>query len=254
MHVTYWQYLSGFDSWIDFGVLWFAAALLLFTVVYVFKRLVFNDKQKRQVRIPASGLIVLFAIGLGIITFFTRIVFPVGWVLKPLGFQLGHFPQYIILFATGIFIYRNKWLDQLTVHTGKRFAFLAICGLFVFPLFYLIKQKTGMPLIWFSGGFHWQSLMYSIWEQCMGISIIIALLSISKNVWNKSSATLAKISRATFAVYILHPLVVISLSLAFRNWTVDPATKLLIVAPLAVLLSFTLGMLVLLIPAVKKLI
>ncbi|RYE25743.1 MAG: acyltransferase, partial [Sphingobacteriaceae bacterium] len=34
-HITYTQYLGGFDDWVDFGVLWFLAALLLFTTIYV---------------------------------------------------------------------------------------------------------------------------------------------------------------------------------------------------------------------------
>jgi surface polysaccharide O-acyltransferase-like enzyme len=53
----------------------------------------------------------------------------------------------------------------------------------------------------------------------------------------------SKLSRSTFAVYIFHPLVVISLTVALSGWALDPALKLLIVAPLAVAGSFLLGLL-----------
>ena len=29
------EYLQGYDDWIDFGVLWFVAALLLFNLLYL---------------------------------------------------------------------------------------------------------------------------------------------------------------------------------------------------------------------------
>jgi hypothetical protein len=39
-HITYLQYLGGYDNWIEFGVLWFVAALLIFNLVYVLFRLI----------------------------------------------------------------------------------------------------------------------------------------------------------------------------------------------------------------------
>jgi hypothetical protein len=87
-HITYWQYLGGFDSWLDFGVLWFVAALLLFTLLYVIYRIVIRAQNKTWA-LPSVSIILLVATGIGLISFLVRIVFPVGWVLKPLGFQLG---------------------------------------------------------------------------------------------------------------------------------------------------------------------
>ncbi|WP_448634155.1 acyltransferase family protein [Pedobacter panaciterrae] len=34
-HINYFEYLSGYDHWIELGVTWFVAALLLFTLIYV---------------------------------------------------------------------------------------------------------------------------------------------------------------------------------------------------------------------------
>lgn len=251
-HITYLQYLSGFDSWIDFGVLWFVAALLLFTLVYVLYRRIARDSHKALLKVPGTVMILSFAVVLGVISFCVRLVFPVGWVLKPVGFQLGHFTQYIALFITGIVAYKNNWFEKLSSRTGKQLAVCAIVLLLFFPAFYVIKEKTDMPVSWFSGGLHWQSLLYAVWEQCMGISILTALLTAGRKYWNSSSLFLERLSGSAFAVYILHPLVIISLSLAVRNWTVDPAIKLLLVAPLAVLGSFILGMLFVLLPGIKR--
>jgi hypothetical protein len=62
--VTYMQYLGGFDSWIDFGVLWFVAALLLFTLVYALFRLFVDDRGIAK-PIPTVSKVLTFAIALG---------------------------------------------------------------------------------------------------------------------------------------------------------------------------------------------
>jgi surface polysaccharide O-acyltransferase-like enzyme len=177
----------------------------------------------------------------------------VGWVLKPVGFQLGHFPQYIALFVVGLVAYRNQWFNGLTAQTGKRLTLSACLCLLFFPVFYIIKVKLHMPVAWYSGGLHWQALLYAVWEQWIGLSILTALLSLGKRSWNLTSPWLGKLSRSTFAVYIFHPLAVIAPALAVRNWAIDPAAKLLLVAPLAVVGSFLLGSLILMIPGMKKL-
>jgi len=253
-HITYMQYLSGFHPWIDFGVLWFVAALLLFTLIYVLWRAIIKNSTSKNLAAPSAGIIILHAVIVGVISFIVRTVFPVGWVLKPLGFQLGHFSQYITLFIFGLVAYKNNWLNTLSPKTGKQMLILVVFLILCFPLFYIIKVKLDMPMDWFSGGWHWQSLLYAVWEQVIGFSIITMLLCYGKKLWNKSSAILDKLSRYTFAVYIFHPLVLISLSMMVRDWAIDPALKLLVVGPLAVIGSFLLAAGIVRIPGVKKVI
>lgn len=253
-HITYLQFLSGFHPWIDFGVLWFVAALLLFTLIYVLWRIVIKNSASKNLAAPSASAIILYAIIVGVISFIVRTVFPVGWVLKPLGFQLGHFSQYIALFIFGLIAYKNNWLNTLSHKTGKPMLVLVIFLILCFPLFYILKVKLDMPMDWFSGGWHWQSLLYAVWEQVIGFSIITMLLCYGKKLWNKSSVILDKLSRYTFAVYIFHPLVLISLSMVFRDWVVDPALKLLVVGPLAVAGSFLLAAGIVRIPGVGKVI
>ena len=253
-HITYLQYLGGFHPWIDFGVLWFVAALLLFTLVYVAVCAFTKNGLTKPLAAPSAAIIILFAATVGIVSFFVRTRLPVGWVLKPLGFQPAHFSQYIALFILGLVAYKNNWLNTITFKTGKQLFFLFLFLLMFFPVFYIIQTKFHMPGEWYSGGFHFQALLYAVWEQVIGFSIITALLVFGRELWNRSSPLLAKLSRYTFAVYIFHPLVVISASLAVHNWNINPVLKLLVVAPVAVIGSFLLAGLVVLLPGVKKVI
>lgn len=252
-HITIAQYLSGYDDWIDFGVLWFVAALLLFTLLYVLVRITFK-RLSLTVSAPNALTIVLFATGVGLVSFAVRQLFPIGWVLRPVGFQLGHFSQYIALFILGLIASKNNWLNTIDDKTGKKLASFACWLLLFFPVFFIIEKTTVMDGSWWGGGFHFQALLYAVWEQVIGFSIIAGLLSRGKRLYNDPSSRIVKLSRYTFVVYIFHPLVIISLSLLVRNISIDPALKLSFVAPLAVIGSFFLGRVILAIPGLKRII
>ncbi|MFB9843488.1 acyltransferase family protein [Mucilaginibacter ginsenosidivorans] len=254
-HITFIQYLRGYDDWIDFGVLWFAAALLLFTLLYVAWRSVVPASGPKPPTGLSFGKIILFAAGLGAISFLVRLIFPIGWILKPVGFQLGHFTQYIMLFIAGTWASKYNWLAGITNKQGRKGVWIAmLLVVIVFPLFYMLLETIKFPSSYFSGGLHWPALMYALWEQLTGLAIITALIAYGKRSLNGASANWGKLSRSTFAVYIFHPLVVISLTIAFRNINVEPALKLLFVAPLAVTGSFLLGRIIVAIPGVNKII
>ena len=210
--------------------------------------------QSKPLSTPSLKTIAGFAAGVGIISFLVRIVFPIGWILKPVGFNLAYFSQYVALFIVGLAAAKNKWLDTLPYNYGKRFTRYALRLLLFFLAIGIIQKLTGAPQEWFGGGLHWQQLLYAVWEQLLGFSIIMALLAFGKKFWNRSTVLMAKLSRNAFAVYIFHPLVLLAISLSIRNLAIDPAWKFLIVAPLAVTGSFLLASVITLIPGVRKII
>jgi len=228
-------------------VLWFVAALLLFTLLYVALRQRFSLLYAS--RLPSMSGILLVAVAIGLVSFLVRLVFPVGWVVPELGFQLCYFPQYVALFAVGTLAHQNKWLDQLTPQSGKRFGWLALVLVGIgFPLLFVAVTKLQLPLDNFNGGWNGQSLVLSLWEQLTGISISVALLSYAKYHWDVNNAFLNKLARGAYGTYIFHPLVVIGLSLLVAEAPLAPLLKLIFVAPLAVVGSFLIGRLALKIP------
>lgn len=255
-HITYFQYLGGFHSWIDFGVLWFVAALLLFSLLYAGVMLLLDNSQVLSLgQMPRTQTILLFALTLTLGSYLARSVFPIGWVLRPVGFQLGHFVQYIALFVLGIVASRGQWLNKVSYKMSKGFAIMVLVMIaVVFPVIYFVKVATNSPVETFNGDGYWQSLMYAGWEQFTGMFIIIALLGIAHQKWNSQTALMKMLSRYAFGVYIFHPLVLISLSMLFRPWGADPAVKLLFVAPMAVAGSFGFAHLLLKVPGVKAVI
>lgn len=251
-HITFFQFLGGYDSWINFGVMWFVAALLLFNFIYLLYRQMFREVKPSAYKVPSNGTILLFALGLGIVSFLVRVIFPIGWVLNPVGFQLGHFPQYIAAFVLGIVAWRSKWTETISYAQGRSMKRMALLIVFLgLPLIFSLKIIFDAPIEWFSGGPHWPSAAYSVWEQLTGFAIITALIGIGRHKWNGDSVFLSRLSRYSFAVYVFHPLVLIVLALLLKSWAVDPALKLLIVAPAGVVLSFILASVLVKIPGLK---
>ncbi len=252
---TFMQYLGGYDDWFDPGVMWFVLALLVFTLAYIVVQLLSNNTAREQYRFPPNTAILLFALALGVISYVVRIVFPVGRTLKPLGFQLGHFTQYIAMFILGIIASRNEWLNSIDLKRGRRWLFTAIIlVLVVFPLFYVVIELTKSPLDAFQGNGTWQSLLSAMWEQLTGVSIMVALLGVCRFKWNNTTPLLKNMSRAAYATYILHPLIVISIALLLKDWNIEPAVKLLVALPIVVTSAFFIGWITTRIPGVKNIV
>jgi len=254
-HITFMQYLSGYDDWIDFGVLWFAAALLLFNLLYVAWRLIAKQSEVKSGPPFTFRKIMFFAAILGFASFLVRLVFPIGWVLQPIGFQLAFFPQYIVLFIAGILASKYNWLEGITYQMGRKGrGTAAILTSVLFTMFYVLLGLFKYPSSWFGGGFHLPAFLYAMWEQLTGLAIITALIGIGKQGLNNDSPLWRKLSRSTFAVYIFHPVVVIGVAIAVSGFNIEPAIKLLFVAPSVVMLAFLLGRLIVSIPGVNKIV
>jgi hypothetical protein len=252
--VSFMQYLEDYNDWIDPGIMWFVAALLIFTLLYALYIQIFPQQKKQRYTLPGNNKILLFALALGLISYVIRIFFPVGWVLHPLGFQLAHFTQYIALFIAGNVASRNNWLNSIDNKQGKRWRIFALIFIFAFPLLYTIKTVTNSPLESFQGNGSVQSLLAAVWEQLTGISIIMALLATTKYKWNYTTPLLKNMSRAAYATYILHPIAVIFVALMLKQLRIEPAFKFLIAAPVVVTISFLMGSFVTKLPVIKNIV
>ena len=253
--LTFIDYYVNRDHWVETGVLWFTAALLLFTSIFVLLQYISNKKHISISKSPDNRSIFIFAIVLGIISFLVKIIFPIGWTLPPFGFQLAHFPQYIALFSIGIIAHRNQWLSTLSYEQGKIWLCVAVALILIgFPGIYLIKVITHSDLDAFLGGFTIQSFANALWEQLLGVSIIIALLGMSRYTLNRQGRFAKNLSRSAYAVYIIHPLVLICISILLKDLSIAPLLKFAISGISATAISFIMAVLLVRIPVVKDIV
>ncbi len=168
-----------------------------------------------------------------------RIWWPVGSWLEPFHLQLGHFPQYLALFPLGVVAYRRNWLAGLTRSQAKAWSFVAVAAVALFPVLLVGGGALANgDLDPFKGGLHWQSLAYCLWEQFLGAALIVSLLVWFRDRLNHQGPLARAMSNASYATYVFHPVVLVAIGIALSGSRLDLALTFLLVAPVAVSLSF----------------
>ncbi len=241
------------------GPLWFVEALLGFSILYAVVRLLIKAMpihilgSQPEAQLPRNCSIALFALGLGLATFLTRIWAPMGWWWEPLHQEPAHFPQYIALFAIGTIAYRNNWFTRMSTTQTRVWGWIALA---LVPLLPALAIAAGAlsgefnPAV--AGGLTWLSLAYSLWEAFMGMAMVITVLVWFRNRFDWQGKLMERMSAAAYAVYVLHPLVIVPLALSLSDIRLDLSLKFVLVAPLAVALSFLTGHFVKMLPVVRR--
>jgi glucan biosynthesis protein C len=230
------------------GHLWFLQALLLFAVVYAAlsgrtRGMLANrpDHPQQAATFPRNRSLVSTIGILTVLTFGVRIFFPVGvWTY---GFQLAHFVHYVFSFIAGILAYRFGWFTGLGRRQARRWGAVALG---ILPLFFVLAVLGGAleseaQLARFLGGFHWQSLAYTLWESVLLISIMVFLLHTFREYFNQGGPCLRGMAASVYTVYIIHQTVLFVFNILFLDVAMASILKLILVSLIAVPSCFLLA-------------
>ncbi|OGJ16318.1 hypothetical protein A3K73_01885 [Candidatus Pacearchaeota archaeon RBG_13_36_9] len=221
------------------GPLWFVEALLIFCLVYVLYRISVNKSfNPFNKKFPSNKAIFISILLLAILTFFVRIFFAVGEEIHI--FQLAHFVNYIFCFWLGVLAYRRNWLDNLRAKQARTWKIIAVLILIALP-FIFVFGNAAESTEKFTGGFTWQSLVYSLWETIACYSIIISLISVFKKRFNSQGNLVAWMAPNFYVVYIIHQLVILPLAIIFQSIFIPSYVKFIFVSILGVALCFAIG-------------
>lgn len=234
---------------INIGPLWFVEALLIFSILYcLFRQLPFG-KSKGDALFPSMKGLILIAIGLGMVAFVIRLFWPTGKEL--LGLQLGYFPSYILLFIIGTVAYQQKWLEKIPLITTKQWGWISAIAIPVFPVALIATGalKGNMDV---SGGMNFQAFIYAMWEPFVCFGICLWLISTFKRCFNKPTKMAQLLSQSAYTLYIIHPLILVPISLCLHDVHWAPLWKFIIVGLTASLIGFFLSYCICLIPGTKR--
>jgi surface polysaccharide O-acyltransferase-like enzyme len=251
-----WNYLTN-SYYIGNGPLWFVEKLLLFTLCYLLYRLIFRDITKRlneNTPLPSNRITIVFVLITGGLLFIKRIPLPMLENVNFLTLDCPFLPlQYPCFFIIGIVSFRTKWLQRVTKSAGgfwlKMFAFFMLV---YFPLLFITGGALSGNTIQYFGGLRWQSLAYSIWDQFVGLGMIIILLILFRTRLNKTSKITKSMAKASYAAYIIHSIVIISLALTIRNIQLHPLPKYMLAAVVSIPLCFALAHLIRKLPLANR--
>jgi peptidoglycan/LPS O-acetylase OafA/YrhL len=241
------------------GPLWFVEGLLIFSIAYALARLVAErfltsgPSARRPAAVPRNRSMAVFAIALGLVTFVVRIWAPMGWWWEPPHLEPAHFPQYTAMFVVGLVAYRGDWLARLTVAQARPWRWVALAFIPLFPLLIVAAlTPSGEISSAMAGGLTWLSLAYSMWEGVMCVAMSIIVLVWFRSHLNHQGRVARAMSGASYAVYVLHPLVIVPLAIALSGLQMPLALKFVLVTPFAVALCFTVGYYVRKLPLIRN--
>jgi len=253
------DYIRGLQSFAD-GPVWFLSELLIFSICYALWRWLTERASPRaqtdrhgETNPPGNWAIAAFALGLGVVTFVVRIWALVGVYFEPWHLEYAHAPQYIALFVVGLVAYRRNWLERFTEAQARPWRWIALVFILLLPaLVVAAGALTGKLDERGAGGLNWLSLAYSLWEGFICVSMVIVVLAWFRKRFDHQGRLAKVMSDNCFAVYILHPLIIVPLALALSGIQVNLGLKFILVAPVAVTLCYLVAYLVRKVPFVRS--
>jgi fucose 4-O-acetylase-like acetyltransferase len=207
------------------GPLWFTEGLLLFSIGYALWRVLFsqtNNAQPKPIPLPSNRAWMIAAISLALVALTIRQF--VSADFRIFGLWVATFPPYILLFIVGINARRHNWLSQLTWKQTRPWL---ITACLVWPLVPIALQFTPnlADIAQFLYGFSWRSILYAFWDPLVAWGAIAALLLWFSEHLNQPSALWTWLGRRAYAVYIIHPPVLVAVCLMLRGWHAPPIIK-----------------------------
>jgi surface polysaccharide O-acyltransferase-like enzyme len=213
----YWRYLVEL-RWLDgAGPMWFAEVLLLFCVLYALFRLIARRVPAPPANPTAPAFLTIISVGvaIGAATFLVRQVVPVGSFWH--GLQFCFFPQYVVLFVFGIAARRRGWIDALPARWGKPVLTTALIGAPVSIIALMILNTMAHKSFDdIAGGLTWSAAIYAFWEQIFCVLFCVGLLIVFRDRFNVRNRLTGFFSDNGFAVYVIHPPVMVAITLAMR--------------------------------------
>ncbi len=262
LRMPFWQYVKVF-FWkhADGGPTWFLFALLCFSIGYTLYRLVTRkmnaEKLEWTKRLPAPNTttLIMAALVLALLMFIVAQFLPISEAPRAFGIYsvlVSFFPSYIVLFIAGILAHRNDWLTKMSSRLRRFWGWVSI-GLIVFlPAFLIGTGAVEQGLDPYLSGFAWRCAVVCLWFGFASIAFSTTL-----TLWlrdrTKPGSILAKAAgKTSFGIYLIHPLVLVAISVAISSYAIHPLLKFSIASIFTFVLCYALVLVLKSLPVLKK--
>jgi glucan biosynthesis protein C len=235
LDVSLWQFsLATFISDADEGPTWFLFALLLFTLAYSFWRALshgitrFSHPMDHLKSFPSTQILLITGLLLGLVMFGIGQIIAITDAVDVFGiFSLlvAFFPFYITLFIGGILAYRNGWLEKIPANLNRFWSWLSL-GLIVFlPAFIILTGAMETGIEPYLTGWDWRCAVMCLWLGISCIAFSITLTICIKNRVSPANRLAALAAPNTFTVYLIHPLVLVAVTVLLSPVGIHPLVK-----------------------------
>lgn len=218
------------------GPQWFVAALWVMTCMVT----PFVPWLQRERPFPSTATMWGAALMVGASAFLIRLVWPVGqtWWM---GWQLGYFPSYVLLFIAGVAGAQSRWWFDVPATSARTWRRVMRWAIWLFPLVAIAGSRIpGLagPAV---GGWNVQAFAYAFWEPLVAWGVLLRLLRWAPNRFACPTASFKAIGRSALTVYLIHPPIVVCVGVALHGWPAPALIKFVLSSCLSVLMCLAIS-------------
>lgn len=244
---TFWQYFARtFITGADEGPTWFIFALLLFLVGYTLVRLLSKGASAeksawiKNLKVPGKLQILGLGVVVGVLMFVVGLFSTINDTVAVFGiFNLMtiFFVQYILFFIAGILAFRNDWISRFNGKDMRFWSWLTLGLFLVMPVLFYVGVATD-SVDFFVGGPYWQAAAFMLWIGLFSVSISMTLILWLRGRQQHQGRLLTFAGPNSYGVYLIHPLILVPLSVLLAPISMHPLLKFVVVLPVVVILCF----------------
>jgi hypothetical protein len=254
------DYLTDRTGTRDMGPLWFVAALLVFSLVYAAWRAVRPLRTTSHDELtPVAGaqgpplcvlLVACAVVALG--SFAVWQVWHHGSE-TPLNANWPHWPQSATMFTLGLLAGERGWLEALPWRRARLMGWVALTGVVAVAALAGVTIATA-DVDDMTGGLHWQAAALAVLDGVVAVTWVWWLLALFRRRWNTQRPWAVRASRGSYAAFLIHPVVLVLLSLAVHGDPWPAELKFVLVAAVGVPATFLVGYGITRIPGVRRIV
>lgn len=240
-------FIQTFLTSADEGPTWFIFALLMFTVGYTLWRLATRWiaparlAWTSQLNAPGKKAVLGFGLLVGVLMFVIGLKSPVNntWnVFGIFNLMIIFLAQYILFFIAGTLAYRSNWLKCWDGRDLRFWSWLSLGLILALPVVFGINVAIGGPDDAFLGGMSWQAAAFMLWVGLFSVSISMTLILWLRDRKQPQGRILSFAGPNSYTVYLIHPLILVPVTVLFTTVPLFPLLKFAIVLPLVLALCF----------------
>ncbi len=233
----------------EVGVMWFVAALLVFSLAYAALR---RARPAPALRRPLrTGVLAAAAAAIAVGSFAVWQVWPANADMF-LNLRVGEWPQGAVLFALGVLGAEAGWLNGLPPVLARRLGWVAAAGLaalVALMVSLVLARGADRALVM---GADLPTMAFALLDGVIAVSGTLWFIAWLRGRWPAHGPLLGKAARASYATYVIHPLVLTAVMVLLASVPLAPGIKFVLVATAGVAACFTAGYALTRVPGISK--